>query len=221
MNCGHFYLDMFFGLKKLFLFALLLFSTQLKAQLMDSISKSFTYKPSIYFNYGSQYSFIENRFASVQNLRIGIDYSGIFKWGIGYNWLSKNFPERTEVHQIMPGTARFNFNYVSVFAEYTFFKNPRWEATIPAQIGGGLANYSGVKYGDRIKTPTQFFVLYEPLMTIQYRFLKYFGVGCGVGFRLIAINRTVIHEQLFSPLLIVKSKLFFGDMWRDWKNRKK
>ena len=208
-------------MKSIFVFLIFILHLECKSQLMDSIAKSFENKPSLYFNYGSQYSFIENQFASIQNIKIGIDYSGTFKLGVGYNWLSKKFPERNNVREITPGVARFNFNYVSLFAEYTFFKTYYWEATIPAQLGFGLANYSGVLYGERIKTPTKFFVVYEPLMTIQYRFLRYFGAGCGIGFRLILINSSAIPEQLFSPLVIVKTKFYFGEIWKDLKGRKK
>lgn len=186
---------------------------QARAQLIDSIAKSFESRPSLYFNYGSQYSFISNQFAAVQNIKIGLDYGKTFKLGIGYNWLTKKFPLRNRTVENLYSQCRLHVNYFTVFAEYTFFRNYHWEATIPAQIGFGWANYQRVAGG--VQSPNKFFIAYEPVMTIQYRFWKYFGAGCGIGFRLITINRTVIQEQMFSPIVLIKSKLFVADLWRD------
>lgn len=186
------------------------------AQLMDSIARSFEEKPSLYFNYGSQYSFISNKLATISNVKIGVDYSGTFKLGLGFNWLSKKYKERNRFLEADMRLSQLHMYYFSAFAEYTFFKTYHWEATIPAQIGCGWANYSYSNSSNaNVHSANKLFVLYEPMMTIQYRFLKYFGIGCGIGYRLVVINRTVIEEQMTSPLFVLKSKLFVGDLWRD------
>lgn len=186
------------------------------AQMFDTIARSFREKPSLYFNWGSQYSFISNQFASVTNIKAGVDFGGSFKLGLAYNWLTKKFPVRSMRLEGKSRDARLHFNYAALFAEYSFFRNERWEATIPVQIGAGFSHYSYMNdLAERTHLKKKFFVLYEPMMTIQYRFLRYFGVGCGVGFRLMLINTTVIPEQFISPLLLVKTKLFVGDLWRD------
>ncbi len=181
------------------------------AQMFDTISKAFDQKPGLYFNWGSQYCFISNRLATMSNIRVGIDYGGSFKLGIGFNWLNKKFPEQDRFIQGMERSSQLKYYYFSVYGEYSFFRNYHWEATIPAQIGAGWARYEFV--GGR--STNKAFVVYEPMMTIQYRFWRYFGVGCGIGYRIGIINRTAIPEQFFSPTLILKSKLFVGDLWRD------
>jgi hypothetical protein len=185
------------------------------AQLRDSLSSALHLKPSFYGSYGSQYSFVSNRFATVSNLRAGIDFGGVVKFGIGYNWLTRDYPEFNKEFNDRTQYTRFHMNYFSLFGEYAFYRTYRWEATIPAQVGFGLAHYSFDVNGTRKHQPKKFFAVYEPLMTIQYRFLRYLGIGCGIGYRLIIINRTVITEQLFSPVMVIKSKVFLGDLWRD------
>jgi hypothetical protein len=183
-----------------------------KAQMFDTISRAFEQKPGLYFNWGSQYCFVTNRLATLSNVRLGVDFGGNFKLGLGFNWLTKKYPERSRYLGGIVQESQLKYYYFSLFGEYTFFRSYQWEATIPAQIGGGWAFYT---FGEGKRTPNKPFVVYEPMMTIQYRFLKYFGVGCGIGFRIGIINRTAIPEQLFSPTLLIKTKLFVSDLWRD------
>ena len=51
-------------------------------------------------------------------------------------------------------------------------------------------------------------------MTVQYRFLKYFAIGGGWGFRL-AIASAELDESLNAPIYLFGLKVFAGDLWRD------
>jgi hypothetical protein len=51
-------------------------------------------------------------------------------------------------------------------------------------------------------------------MTIQYRFLKYFGANAGWGYRLLLV-RTGLDERLSAPTYVLGLKVFFGDLWKD------
>ena len=59
-----------------------------------------------------------------------------------------------------------------------------------------------------------FVFLYEPAMTVQYRFLRYLGVGGGLGYRLAFTNAS-LDESLNAPVYIIGVKVFFGDLYRD------
>jgi hypothetical protein len=207
------------ALKKTYLLiGLLCFCSTINAQLIDSIADSFKHKPTLYFNWGSQYSFISNEFANIKWVKAGVDYAGTTKIGIGYNWLAPN-PEKIKNIEGIYYNSFLHFNYGSVFIEYSYWKTYRWEASIPVQIGIGKAYYSYVdNYYIKQKTSKSWFILYEPITTITYRFLRYFGAGGGIGYRLVLMDRKDIKETLASPLLVIKTKLFFGDLWHDTKN---
>jgi hypothetical protein len=214
--------DIFFILKRQILVYYFILSASIgSAQLFDQVKESFNQKPSVYFNYGSQYSFISDNFANIKNIRIGLDYANVSRFGIGYNWLSDKFPVRSRFYEGSVREAKLNMHYLSIFAEYTFYRTYHWEASIPAQAGMGLAWYS---YTDNVNqkknAERKFFVLYEPVMTIQYRFLKYFAAGGGIGYRLILINSSAIGESFISPLLVIKTKLYFGEIWKDLRKKK-
>lgn len=191
--------------------------TNTQAQLIDSIRASFKQKPSLYFNWGTHYSFISNEFANIKWLKAGIDYNGITKIGIGYNWLSPK-PQKIKNIEGLYYNSLLHFNYVSLFIEYSYWRTYRWEASIPAQIGFGFAYYTyNDSGGIKRKTQSSFFVLYEPITTITYRILRYFGVGGGIGYRLVLMDKKNMNETFASPLLVIKTKLFFGDLWSDTK----
>ncbi|MFZ5551852.1 MAG: hypothetical protein ACOZCO_01955 [Bacteroidota bacterium] len=190
-----------------------------QAQLKDSITASLQHKPTIYFNYGSQFGFIRNEFAKTFFIKAGLDYNKTTKFGLGFNWLRPR-PER--ILDLPEGKkyGRLEMNYFSLFAEYTFFKTYRWEASIPAQVGVGWANYSYEENSIRKTLRRHPLVLYEPMMTIQYRFFRYFAAGCGLGYRLVILKSQMSDEQFTSPVFVVKTKFYFGDMWRDIRHRK-
>jgi hypothetical protein len=52
-------------------------------------------------------------------------------------------------------------------------------------------------------------------MTVQYRFLNYFGVGAGWGFRLVVQTGDKLGENLNAPIYTLGVRVFLGDLWRD------
>jgi len=206
-------------MKKIFylLFFLIIHSAAYP-QLKDSISSSLKHKPTLYFNYGTQYGFVSNEISKIFFIKAGLDYNKTTKFGIGFNWLRPR-PER--VLQLAEGIkyGRLNMYYFSLFTEYTFYKTYHWEASIPAQIGIGWANYSYEENGSYQRLTSRPLVLYEPVMTLQYRFLKYFAAGGGIGYRLVLFKNRLSDEQFTSPVFVIKTKLYFGDLWKDVKKK--
>lgn len=195
---------------------LIQFPIVLHAQFADSIAASFRHKPGLYWNYGTNYSFITNQFAGVMNIKLGADFNSTIKIGAGYNWIKKGMLKQNAVDGF--DTSRLFMRYVSVFFEYTYFKNDHWEASIPAQIGIGNMYYNHNNIdGTSEKSQAKWFVLYEPLTTIQYRFLRYFAAGAGIGFRIVIPNKPTPYDHFTSVLFVIKSKFYFTDAYRDIK----
>lgn len=63
----------------------------------------------------------------------------------------------------------------------------------------------------------QFILLYEPSMTVTYRFFRYFGVSAGLGYRLLLLGNKKIHETINSPTYSLGLNLFFGTIYKDFK----
>jgi len=176
--------------------------------MFDSIRESLKHKPSLYATYDGRGSFINNEIAQVQSVKIGATFNRQFTLALGYNWLNSDFP-RTHLDQEM----KLRMRYGSAFAEYSFLEHHNVEVTIPVILGFGqsfLQNEAKEQYLNG------FILTYEPSMTATWRVLKYFGVGGGVGYRLLLIRNSDLNSQFNSPTYLFRFKIFFGDLYKDF-----
>ncbi len=195
-----------------------------KTQVVDSIRYFMKQDGSFMAKFDTRHSFISSRHGRIFGLKFGVDFADRVSFGGGINWLTNrgdlerelSFPDTT----VNGGLA---FWYLSPFFEYTFFEDPNWKLSMPVRIGLGGAEFS---YWDpekekKIKRGKLLFS-YEPVLTAQYKFLRYFGVGTGIGYRIIALDRSLIPSRFdqdpyrfTSPIYIFRFKVFFGKMYRD------
>lgn len=180
---------------------------------------SFKEKKSFYFTWDSKITFISNRYAQVKSLKLGFDFGGKTKFGVGYNWYKGPMVRSFDEQPVNPiPTANLKLRYASLFTEYLYFKNDKWEATIPAQLGMGFLEYRREFTKEKIPGAGGFCLLYEPSSTITYRVLRYFGVGAGIGYRLVLLFGHNPHkENLQSPVIMIRTKIYFDTLMADFK----
>ena len=116
--------------------------------------------------------------------------------------------------------AHLRLGYFTPYVDYAFYQRGPWEVRLPVQIGIGAGSiiYKDAE-GKNQKWARTGLILYEPAMTVQYRFLKYFGVGAGWGFRFVIQTGDKLGERLTAPIYILGLKVFFEDLWRDMEKR--
>ena len=181
------------------------FNLSFKAQLLDSIRSSFRYNPKLFIKLDARNSFISSSHIRFQGLKAGLNFNNTTKIGLGYSWLSSDY--RT-LHN--NDTIDLQIKCVSAFIEYNFFRSKHIYADIPVQIG--LANVSYFNKEDVLINTLA--VLYEPSMTIEYRFIRFFGICFGAGYRLVLYNNKNIKDRLSSPIYIIRFKVCFGDIYK-------
>lgn len=116
-------------------------------------------------------------------------------------------------HAAVP--VRLRLGYIAPYVEYAFYSRGPWEARIPRLrwASARVPWCTPVLTGSRHTVVRSFLLIYEPAMTIQYRFLRYFGAQAGWGYRLMLV-RTGLDEALTAPIYIL-GLVFVGDLWRD------
>ena len=191
-----------------------------QTEFISDIRASLKKEPKFDFKLDNRNSFITKRSARIFGVKLGVDFDGKVKIGMGYNWLLSDItkpinlthgPEDTE--QVL---ARLRFRYVSPYFEYVFFRKDPWTISIPVNIGFGAAHYTYTdRFGVKGSTPTKPVLLYEPYMTAQYRLFKYAGLGAGVGYRFLFTGNKATGQNLNSPIYVLKFKVFIGDLYRD------
>jgi hypothetical protein len=210
-------------LKKLFtLYIALIFCQVVFSQSFEKdIRGALKSKPILDLRSDSRHSFINQSGVSVFGVKGGIEYDRKLRFGLGFNILSTKL--KTTITYLDDGVlksndeARLIFYHISPYAEYVFYKGERWEISIPVQFGIGNSYYTLATEKGRINRNRQFILSYEPAITAQYKVLKYFGPGFGVGYRLMIIDNKAIKESFNSPVYIFRFKIFFGEIYRDLK----
>lgn len=176
--------------------------------MFESIGESLKEKPKLYFNFSTRNSFITNQYAKVRDIKAGLTYNKQFTLALGYSWLNSNF----ETTLKDGNNAKLKMRYITPYIEYSFLEKNNIEVTIPVHLGLGVSFYEDE---DKKQYNKSFILTYEPAMTLTYRLLKYFGVGGGIGYRIMLIGNNSINENFTSPIYLLKTKLFIGDIYND------
>lgn len=185
-------------------------------QLFDSIALFLQEEPRLIAKLDLRGSFVGNRGANFIGVKVGLEHAHRFQYGIGYSFLMAEIDGEATVDGLGSVPTRLRMGYVAPYVDYAFYQRGRWEIRLPVQLGfgSGSVRYKDPDGGSTVLKRTGL-VIYEPAMTVQYRFLKYMAVGGGWGFRLVMHTRSGLGENLSAPIYLVGLRIFFGDIYRD------
>ncbi len=171
-------------------------------------------KPTFEFRMDSRHSFINQKGVKTAGVKVGIQFAEKLSFGLGYNQL---WSPRTGIilENKVETKVQLGFFNFSPYVEYVFFRDKKWELSIPVQIGLGSSYYSIKSGSGKEKLRNDFVMSYEPAITFQYRLLRYFGVGLGIGYRFMVIPNSKLEEKFTSPVYIFKTRIYFQDILRD------
>lgn len=218
--------------KLILLFSLLLWGGNTEAQVVDSIKHYYMKKPSFMMKFDTRHSFISSRHGRIFGMKFGVDHGDRLKYGGGVNWLSNanDFDRELQFPKADTSvTGRMNLWFLSPFLEYTFYSSKHWELTMPIRMGVGFTSFN---YYDPLKEEqvnrTSPVLSYEPILSGQFKFWRYFGVGMGLGYRLMLLDKNLIPQgfdqkpyRFSSAIYIFRFNIFFGRMYRDIFPKKK
>jgi hypothetical protein len=187
-----------------------------RSQLVDSIALFLQEPPRWVVKLDVRGSFISNQNVRVVGVKLGLEHARRFQYGVGYSFLLTPVEREQEVPGVGEVVARLRLGYVTPYVDYAFYQRGNWEVRLPVQIGLGAGSL-GYRDADgrRHRIRRSGLVFYEPAMTVQYRFMKYLGVGGGIGYRLVLHTSEGLGEQLTAPTYTLGFRVFFDDIWRD------
>lgn len=216
-----------FYVKGFFFVVMLALNIQcLQAQFFDSIYTSLKHKPKIDIRLDGKTSFIGSSYARISSLKLGFDFNKTFKMGAGYNWLSNDIHNYIQIRnsrdEVQTVYNQLKMEYISVYGEYVFFRDNKWEIAVQASFGAGFVfNTYWDNYWVHHKENSSFILVYEPHMMADYKIMRFFGVGGGIGFRLATSNYTVVSNQLNSPIYVYRFKVYLAEVYTSLKNAAK
>lgn len=200
----------------LFLFGII------KAQsTLDTIKSCLQQKPRPYAKLDSRNSFIDNYLVNIFGVKAGICYGKKLSFGIGYNQLNKSPKILNEESLYVNGvgqssivTKKLKLYYVSVSAEYVFYQTKYWELSMPLQIGIGETYYQYTLNGERIKSNRNVNFIYEPTISVNYKIIKWFGVGADFGYRFMFNNSRKLNQRFTAPIVMFELIIHYSEIYK-------
>lgn len=171
-------------------------------------------KPKFEFKFDSRFSFLRNTNVRTTGIKIGLSYNKKINFGLGLNNMFVNAKsEIIEQVNIIP--VNLNYFYFSPYFEYVYFSSKKWEFNLSTQLGIGSANYSFTGVDGKKRTTNRTTILsYEPALLIDYKIVKWFGIGTGIGYRLVFYKNGNVKEEFSSPIYVIKLKVYLGTIVR-------
>lgn len=199
-------------MKKSILFLLLTASLSVSAQDIKQL------QPFLVFD--SYFSFIGNRSADVWGFRAGIVWNEAWRLGAGYNKLRADIIELKKLPDSELGFAKNDtvkaqlyLRYFPLMAEYIAYRQDPWQISVPLQLGYGTSYF---EYFDRNNNGRRIFehgvLVFQPGVNAQYKILKWFGLGAGVGYRLVPVKNPNTETKMNSPVFALGLKLYLGEI---------
>ncbi|MFT4779417.1 MAG: hypothetical protein ACI923_001958 [Flavobacteriales bacterium] len=186
-----------------------------KPNITDSLRAAFNQMPSFTANFNTRNTIVTGRPIRTRSVKAGMAYGKRVGIGVGFHWLEHNNVKRYDLIDGVEEQRELRMAYGTVYFEYSFVRKKNWEITLPVQLGLGISRELMLSDDASLEINRGGFLLYEPSMIAQYNFFRYFGIGGGVGLRIMLVNNGEIDEQFTAPLYQLHLKIRFGDIWND------
>ena len=206
-------------------FALCLLQLRTIAQpALDTIQWCLKQKPHVFGKLDTRNSFIYNSRIKIFGLKTGLSFGRRLFIGIGYNQIypsakaTKNFDKQiyftNDLNTKDSITAKLQLFYFSAQVEYIYYRNNHWRLSMPFQIGIGQTAYkyeilNKWQYKERYTC-----LIYEPAVSVEYRFIKWIGVGADVGFRFMLTENKELNQKFNSPTYAFKLLIYYNEIFK-------
>lgn len=180
----------------------------------QNVKKSLATKPKFEFKFDSRFSFLRNTNVKTTGVKIGLTFNKKVNVGLGLNNMFVNAKSEI-IEQVDTIPVSLNYFYFSPYFEYVYFSSKKWEFNLSTQVGIGTANYSFTDINHNKQTKSRTTILsYEPALLIDYKIVKWFGIGMGVGYRVVFYKNGAVKEDFSSAVYVVKLKVYLGAIVR-------
>ncbi|HRG52015.1 MAG TPA: hypothetical protein PLL00_04200 [Bacteroidia bacterium] len=191
---------------------------------LDTIQWCIKQKPHIFGKLDTRNSFIYNSRIKIFGMKAGVSYGKRLFIGLGYNQIypntkaAKSFDKQiyipTEMNTMDSVTAKLQLFYFSAQIEYIYYRTKHWQLSMPLQIGIGQTSYKYEWLGKRRYNEKYACLIYEPAVSVEYRFVKWIGVGADVGFRFMLTESKALNNKFNSPTYAFKLLIYYSEIFK-------
>jgi hypothetical protein len=174
------------------------------------------------FMFDTYYSTVGDRGADVWGFKGGIELDRKWRFAAGYNRITSDIVEykdlpASEVAYAGRETvkAQLFMDYFPLMAEYVLYDKDPWQISFPVQAGYGRSFF---RYFDAKNNRRRIFehgvIVNDIAVAGQYRILKWFGAGAGIGYRFMLLNNPEIDTNFNTPVFSLRLKLFLNEIYQ-------
>lgn len=190
-----------------------------QSSLDDSLAVAVKQKPKLSFRYDSHGSFITNSPARMTALGMGLRFGNYLRVGAAINWLNTDIFRTKTVSADSGGVdtvaAKLNYGLFSLYSNVVIARVKKWEFTVPFELGFGVSSYT---YNDKAGKLREFakggLITFEPMFMAEYKVFRWFGVGAGLGLRLVPFGNRLMKENFNSLLWDANASIYFGEIYK-------
>lgn len=179
---------------RFFIVAMLLYPAYAKSQhrVLDSIKYDYQHKRRFIIGFDGKRSFIGDLNIKVFGLRGGYEYNGRTSILVGiYNTTDKiknidsssNIPGSPKVYKSSVG-----LGYISGILEYRFYKDKKWELSVPMQLGIGAGRLNYYRNDTLISKKAPIVLPIELGFNANYNIKWWLTITGGIGTRVSLVN---------------------------------
>lgn len=191
-----------------------------RAQWLDTLRASFHSRPALLFQLDTYNSFVSSEPANTFGIRAGLEFNRRVRISAGYYNLTSDIVKKKTVTGVFPNdsalNARLDMNFFPLTFEYVFYNRDPWEISVPLSLGAGNSYFWYYKNaaGDKGKLDEKTIALACISTGAQYKILPWFGMGAGLGFRLMLKDNSSINENFNSVIYSLNLRIFPAEIAR-------
>ncbi|AND64081.1 hypothetical protein AX766_06485 [Flavobacterium covae] len=161
------------------------------------------------FQMDNRFSSLRGNHISILGTKIGFQYKNKFRFGLGSSFILSP----VNITYVNKKTQAINDNkvsmwYGSLFTDWIFYKNPKWECFLTEQIGFGKPSFVREINDDIVRDTNISLYVNEISGQTNYRILKWLGLGAGVGYRAVLNSKAALKTTFDAPIYIGKVILY-------------
>lgn len=191
---------------------------------LDTIQWCLKQKPHLFGKLDTRNSFFYNSRIKIFGVKAGLTFGKRLNLGVGYNQIypfakvTKNFDKQIYYanadNKPDSVTAKLKLFYFSAHVEYIFYQVKHWQLSMPLEIGVGQTGYRYELFGIKHNIEQHLCLIYEPAVSIEYRFVKWIGIGADVGFRFMLTNSKILNQKFNSPVYAFKLLIYYDEIYK-------
>lgn len=208
-----------------FSISLIAFSNVIGQEILDETEEKPKKDFKFIFQFDGRRSFVLGQPTPFTGLKIGLEYKEVHDFGLGF------YGTKNEVRAKLKNTPNeilAQLNYNTLFYQYVFYHDEKWEFNLPLNFGGGNTTirevYSGTdstvinQFGEEKILPEINYNVAEFGVGAQYKIFKWFGIGSGIGYRFTFSSEERVKRLINAPTYSFKFKVFLGGLYRGIKD---